>query len=354
MDPNGHKHILVCRILVGNYTTGQHGMKVPLWKMTKSDWIQWQITSTHPHNSSHSMTLIHESSLFGDGVYTSTTFSYSAQETILSSWSQWSQTYPGLQGLGWELYNRTAGNESTPMKNDKIRFNSVTDSIDTPTQFITFHDAHTQKCTVRGWRLHFNNIFLLCPRTILSSWSQWSQTYPGSCRVLVGNYTTGQQGMKVPLWKMTKSDLIQWQIPSTHPHNSSHSMTLIHKSALFGDGVYTSTTFSYSAQELFSPVDHNGHKHILVCRVLVGNYTTGQQGMKVPLWKMYKIRYNSVTDSIDTPTQFITFHDAHILTKVHCSGMASTLQQHFLTLPKNYSLQLITMVTNIYPGLQGL
>ena len=31
-----------------------------------------------------------------------------------------------------------------------------------------------------------------------------------------------------------------------------------------GDGVYTSTTFSYSAQETFSPMDPNGHKHILV------------------------------------------------------------------------------------------
>ena len=180
---------------------------------------------------------------------------------LLSNGSQWSQTYPSMQGLGWELYNRTAGDESTPMKNDKIRFNSVTDSIDTPTQFITFHDAHTQKCTVRGWRLHFNNIFLLCPRTILSSWSQWSQTHPG----LQGlgwelyNRTAGNEST------LMKNDKIRLQF-SDRFHRHTHTI-------------------------------HH-----------------------IP-WRSY--------------------------TKVHCSGMASTLQQHFLTLPKNYSLQLITMVTNI-------
>ena len=101
---------------------------------------QSYIDTFHTPSESFAITLIDSEELwvFGDGVYTSTTFSYSAQETILSSWSQWSQTHPSMAVVA---------------------------------------------------------------------------------RVLVGNYTTGQQGMKVPLWKMTKSDLIQWQIPSTHPHN---------------------------------------------------------------------------------------------------------------------------------------
>ena len=129
--------------------------------------------------------------------------------------------------LGWELYNRTAGDESTPMKNNDIRYNSVTDSIDTPTQFITFHDAHTQKCTVRGWRVYTSTTFSYSAQELFSPVDHNGHKHILVCRVLVGNYTTGQQGMKVPLWKMTKSDLIQWQIPSTHPHNSSHSMTLI-------------------------------------------------------------------------------------------------------------------------------
>ena len=187
--------------------------------------------------------------------------------TILSSWSQWSQTYPGLQGLGWELYNRTAGNESTPMKNDKIRFNSVTDSIDTPTHFITFHDAHTQKCTVRGWRLHFNNIFLLRPRTILSSWSQWSQTYPGL------------QGLSWELYNRT-----------------------------------------------------------------AGNESTPMRNVK--------IRYNSVTDSIDTPTQFITFHDAHTQ-KCTVRGWRLHFNNIFLLCPRTI-LSSWSQWSQTYPGLQGL
>ena len=228
-----HKHILVCRVLVGNYTTGQQGMKVPLWKMTKSDLIQWQIPSTHPHNSSHSMTLIHKSALFRDGVYTSTTFSYSAQELFSPVDHNGHKHYSWFdQGLSWELYNRTAGNESTPMRNVRKSDCEFSDRFHRHTH--TIHHipwrSYTKVHCSLGWRLHFNNIFLLCPRTILSSWSQWSQTYPGLQvrRVLVGNYTTGQQGMKVPLWKITISDTIQWQIPSTHPHNSLHSMTLKH------------------------------------------------------------------------------------------------------------------------------
>ena len=78
---------------------------------------------------------------------------------LRSNGSQWSQTYPSMQDLGWELYNRTAWNESTPMKNDKIRYNSVTDYIDTPTQFITFHRRSYTKVHCLGivstLQLHF-------------------------------------------------------------------------------------------------------------------------------------------------------------------------------------------------------
>ena len=134
---------------------------------------------------------------------------------------QWSQTYPSMQDLGWELYfNRTAGDESTPMKNNDIRFNSVIDSIDTPTQFITFHDAHTQKCIVRQMESTFQQHFLSPPKNYSLLVDHNGHKHILVCSVLVGNYTTGQQGMKVPLWKISISDTIQWQIPSTYPHNS--------------------------------------------------------------------------------------------------------------------------------------
>ena len=244
-------------------------MKVPLWRMTKSDLISVTDSIDTPtqfitlFNDAHTQ----KCTVRGWRLHFNNIFLL-CPRTILSSWSQWSQTYPGLQGLGWELYNRTAGNESTPMKNDKIRFNSVTDSIDTPTQFITFHDAHTQKCTVQGWRLHFNNIFLLCPRTILSSWSQWSQTISWFAGSWLG---TIQQ------------DNREWKYP----------------------------------------------------------------------YEKWRNQINSVTDSIDIPTQFITFHDAHTHTKVHCSGMASTLNNIFLLCPRTI-LSSWSQWSQTYPGLQGL
>ena len=246
-------------------------------------------------------------------LYTSTTFSYSARETFAPMDPNGHKHILVWQDLGWELYNRTAGDESTSMKNDNNQI-QFSDSFQqhTHAQFITFQDAHTQKCTVRGWRLHSNNIFLLCPRTILSSWLQWSQTQPGLQGLgwelytrTTGNGSTPMKKDEIRLNSVTDSIDTPTQFITFH---DAHTHTKVHCSGMTST---LPTTFSYSAQELFSPVDHNGHKHILVCRVLVGNYTTGQQGMKVPLCPMknYDIRYHSVTDSIDTPTQFITFHD---------------------------------------------
>ena len=204
-------------------------MKVPLWKMTKSDLIQWQIPSTHPHNSSHSMTLIHKSALFRDGVYTSNNIFIHCPRTILSSWSQWSQTYPGLQGLAsGTLYNRTAGNESTPTEKCKNQI-----------QFSDRFHRHTHTIHHIPWRpytkVHCSGMastlqqhFLISAQELFSPVDHNGHKHILVCRVLVGNYTTGQQGMKVPLWKITISDTIQWQIPSTHPHNSLHSTTLKH------------------------------------------------------------------------------------------------------------------------------
>ena len=76
------------------------------------------------------------------------------------------------------------------------------------------------------------------------------------------------------------------------------SISYFHSAAHFGDGVYTSTSFSYSAQATYSLADASGLKHILVCRVLVGDHMTGAQDIKMAPSKNQNIWFNLVVDSV--------------------------------------------------------
>lgn len=51
--------------------------------------------------------------------------------------------------------------------------------------------------------------------------------------------------------------------------------------AQFGKGVYFALNAWYSAQDKYSTKNKNGHKHILVCTLLVGKYTKGHRTMKI-------------------------------------------------------------------------
>ena len=44
--------------------------------------------------------------------------------------------------------------------------------------------------------------------------------------------------------------------------------------------MYFALNSSYSLQDKYSSVDKDGHKHMLVCSVLVGHYTKGNKNMK--------------------------------------------------------------------------
>jgi len=67
---------------------------------------------------------------------------------------------------------------------------------------------------------------------------------------------------------------------------------------------------SYSAQGYSKP-DVNGHKCMYLARVLVGDFTKGNQGLPVPPAKSPNSAdlYNSVTDDINNPTMFVIFND---------------------------------------------
>ena len=80
----------------------------------------------------------------------------------------------------------------------------------------------------------------------------------------------------------------------------------------YGKGVYFALNSSMSSHDEFSPPNKEGHKFIFVAKVLTGDYTAGSVYMKTaPLKKRGDIplRYDSVTDSITTPTMFVIFND---------------------------------------------
>ena len=256
---------------------------------------------------------------------------------------KWSQTHSGLQGLSWELYNRTAGNESTPMKNDQIRFKLSDRFHRQPTQLGSHcHDAHTQKCimfadgvytsTTFSYSVHATYSLQLITMVTNISW------FAGS--LPLGTIQQDQQGMKVtPM----KNDKIRFNFVDRfhrhYPHNIiKHSMTLMdtRERALFGDGVYTSTTFSYSAQENYSlqnwsqMTDWNISWFVRVWMVM-GTIQQDSREWKYAThdddpqnrWRM--VNFSDHDNPSDTPTQVHhKFHDAHTQLSTHCSGMAST------------------------------
>eukprot|EP00794_Sanderia_malayensis_P007530 gene7532-8367_t len=72
---------------------------------------------------------------------------------------------------------------------------------------------------------------------------------------------------------------------------------------LYGEGVYFATTASYSIR-YSSAVDHQGYRHMLLAKVLVGPFAQGARGMKVA-----PTGFDSVTDNITSPSMYVTFTD---------------------------------------------
>lgn len=80
----------------------------------------------------------------------------------------------------------------------------------------------------------------------------------------------------------------------------------------FGEGVYFAVNASYSAQTTYSKPDSQGHKRMYLCKVLTGEFTVGQGGMRVPPPKpgqQSHILYDSVVNAMNSPIMFIIFND---------------------------------------------
>jgi hypothetical protein len=81
--------------------------------------------------------------------------------------------------------------------------------------------------------------------------------------------------------------------------------------AKFGKGVYFAVEFQYAAQSTYSPPDTSGYQHVFLSRVLVGEFTQGNESLLEPPLKPDNIvRYDSVVDNPNLPKIFVIFHDA--------------------------------------------
>ncbi|XP_041856787.1 poly(ADP-ribose) polymerase family member 14-related sequence 1 isoform X2 [Melanotaenia boesemani] len=81
--------------------------------------------------------------------------------------------------------------------------------------------------------------------------------------------------------------------------------------ACYGNGSYFAVDASYSAHDTYSKPNQNGEKFMYLCRVLVGDYTTGQSGMIAPPAKgsSNTEMFDSVVDNMTKPCMFVIFND---------------------------------------------
>ena len=84
--------------------------------------------------------------------------------------------------------------------------------------------------------------------------------------------------------------------------------------AAFGDGVYFAEHAYYARN--FSKPDVNGECYMYLAKVLVGKYTKGMKGIKIPPPKDPKchpeILFDSVVDDPDNPGIFVIFGDCDV------------------------------------------
>ncbi|XP_076864433.1 protein mono-ADP-ribosyltransferase PARP10 [Brachyhypopomus gauderio] len=94
---------------------------------------------------------------------------------------------------------------------------------------------------------------------------------------------------------------------------------------IYGQGVYFAVDSALSLSDTYSPPNVDGHKFIIVAKVLTGDFTVGKHDMKTAPLKEdsgIPVRYHSVADKIVSPTLFVIFNDtqAYPLYLITCQG----------------------------------
>ena len=84
--------------------------------------------------------------------------------------------------------------------------------------------------------------------------------------------------------------------------------------AAYGDGVYFAEDAYYS-RSFSKPADVNGECYMYLAKVLVGKYTKGMDGIKIPPPRDKchpEILFDSVVDDPDNPSIFVIFGDCDV------------------------------------------
>lgn len=79
---------------------------------------------------------------------------------------------------------------------------------------------------------------------------------------------------------------------------------------VYGDGVYFAVNANYSHR--YAQPDPQGNRIMYLCRVLTGEFTKGNNGIKVPPPKdpnVASIKYDSVVDNVNQPAMYVVFFD---------------------------------------------
>ncbi|XP_033756233.1 protein mono-ADP-ribosyltransferase PARP15-like [Pecten maximus] len=135
-------------------------------------------------------------------------------------------------------------------------------------------------------------------------------------RTLFQQFVAKKKQMDSQNRKGTQNERMLWHgtAPTTVDSINAHGFNRSYcgKNAVaYGNGVYFAVNSQYSAQPQYSVQDANGYNRMYQCRVLTGEFTRGQGGMRVPPQKGSQghILYDSVVDNATAPSIFVIFHD---------------------------------------------
>jgi poly [ADP-ribose] polymerase 10/14/15 len=86
---------------------------------------------------------------------------------------------------------------------------------------------------------------------------------------------------------------------------------LIFAECAYGQGVYFATKAEYSSRNEYAAQTANMQRNMFLCRVLVGDYTTGDPSMRTPpeITPGSGKRFSSTADDDKKPTIFVTYSD---------------------------------------------
>eukprot|EP01083_Nonionella_stella_P102667 292219_1 len=79
----------------------------------------------------------------------------------------------------------------------------------------------------------------------------------------------------------------------------------------FGKGTYFAKHASYSVGKGYCGRDAHGVSYIVLCKVIVGDYTIGTSDMEVIAKKQDGSEYDSLVNTVDDPTVFVVWRDYH-------------------------------------------